>query len=144
MKELDHASHAEVVRLSEAGDNLVEKGDFTNALDRYWEAFDILPEPKNAWEAGTWILVAIGDCHFLSGNFKAGMELLTDTMHYPEAIGNPFIHLRLGQCHFELGNLDKAADELTRSYAIEGEEIFNSEDPKYWEFLKTKLALSGS
>ena len=59
-------------------------------------------------------------------------------MHCPEAIGNPFLHLRLGQCQFELGSLDRAADELARAYMGAGEEIFEAAD-KYFEFLKTRL-----
>jgi hypothetical protein len=62
-------------------------------------------------------------------------------MHCPNGIGNPFIHLRLGQCQFETGNLDSAADELTSAYALEGEELFADDDPKYFEFLKTKNTL---
>jgi hypothetical protein len=61
-------------------------------------------------------------------------------MHCPKAIGNPFLHLRLGQCQFELGNLDRAADELARAYMGAGLEIFDSEDAKYFEFLKMRMA----
>jgi hypothetical protein len=58
-------------------------------------------------------------------------------MRCPEAIGNPFIHLRLGQTQFELGNKDRAADELMRAYMGAGAEIFAEEAPKYLEFLGT-------
>jgi hypothetical protein len=75
----------------------------------------------------------------LSGDFVAGRDNLANSMHCPDAIGNPFLHLRLGQCQWELGNLDRAADELTRAYMGAGDEIFESEDPKYLSFLKTKL-----
>jgi hypothetical protein len=40
---------------------------------------------------------------------------------------------------FGLGNLGRAADELTRAYMGEGAKIFEGEDPKYFEFLKTKI-----
>jgi hypothetical protein len=60
-------------------------------------------------------------------------------MHGPNAIGNPFIHLRLGQSQFEVGNMERAGDELARAYMGDGTEIFSSEDPKYFEFLKTIL-----
>jgi len=60
-------------------------------------------------------------------------------MHCPDAIGNPFLHLRLGQCCFEKRALDRAADELTRAYMGAGRKIFESDDPKYFEFLKTRI-----
>ena len=63
-------------------------------------------------------------------------------MHCPDAIGNPFLHLRLGQCQFELGNLDRAADELARAFLIEGKQVFEDSDPKYLDFVESKLASS--
>jgi hypothetical protein len=88
--------------------------------------------------AATWILAAIGDANFLSGDFEAGRDNLGTAMHCPEALGNPFLHLRLGQCHFELGALDRAADELIRAYMGGGPEIFEEDDRKYIEFLATR------
>jgi hypothetical protein len=108
-------------------------------LKKYQAAWDLLPEPKTKWEAATWILAARGDAHFLSGNFIAGRDDLSDAMHCPDAIGNPFIHFRLGQCQFELGNHDRAADELTRAYMGSGYDLFSEADPKYFRFLKTRL-----
>ena len=58
-------------------------------------------------------------------------------MQCPEAIGNPFIHLRLGQAQFELGDKEAAADELMRAYMGAGAEIFAEEAPKYLEYLAT-------
>ena len=59
-------------------------------------------------------------------------------VHCPDAIGNPFLHLRLGQCQFELDSLDRAADELARAYLGAGSDIFEGAD-KYFAFLKTRL-----
>ena len=99
----------------------------------------LLPEPKTQWQACTWLLSAIGDANFLGGNYEQAKVALSDAMHCPGAIGNPFIHLRLGQTQFELGNRSRAADELARAYMAEGKDIFSAENPKYFEFLKTVL-----
>lgn len=139
MEELDDKTYAEIRELCEAGDRFADQSDFSAALEKYWNAFDLVPEPKTAWDTTTWILTAIGDTNFLANDFRAGADNLSNAMHCPGAIGNPFIHIRLGQCQFELGNLDRAADELTRAYAVKGEEIFFGEDPKYLEFLKTRI-----
>lgn len=142
MKELDDELHTELQKLSELGDSKVEVEDYSNAIKAYEKALDLIPEPKNEWEATTWVLVAIGDAHFLENSFQEGLENFQKAMTCPGAIGNPFIHMRLGQCQFELGNLDRAADELTRAYAIEGEDIFSDDDPKYLEFLKTRIVIA--
>ncbi len=142
MKELDHKTHSEIKTLSQLGDSLAEKGNYPQALIEYWNAFDLIPEPKDEWEATTWVLAAIGDANFLEKEYQAGIDNISNAMHCPGAIGNPFLHLRLGQCQFEIGDLDQAADELTRAYTLEGEELFSEDDPKYLEFLKTRIDLS--
>lgn len=139
MSELNEALHARIRDLSKTGDQHAENGNYPEALTGYWKAFDLIPEPKTQWEATTWLLVAIGDANFLGKDYQAGVDNLSNAMHCPGAIGNPFIHMRLGQCQFEVGNLERAADELTRAYALEGEEIFSNDDPKYLQFLKTKI-----
>ncbi|AIZ40976.1 tetratricopeptide repeat protein [Cellulophaga baltica] len=141
MKTLDENLHLEIEKLSEQGDAFAETGNYSDALTAYWNAYDLVPEPKTEWEATTWILVAIGDANFLGADFQAGLENLSNAMHCPNGIGNPFIHLRLGQCQLETGNLERAADELTRAYALEGEALFADDDPKYFEFLKTKITV---
>ena len=139
MAELSDSIHAEIQRLCGEGDELTQSDRYSKALERYWAAWELLPEPKTEWDAATWLLAAIGDANFLGGDFKAGRDNLNTAMHCPDAIGNPFLHLRLGQCQFELGDLDHAADELTRAYMAEGEQLFEREDPKYLAFLKTRL-----
>jgi tetratricopeptide (TPR) repeat protein len=114
--ELPDETHESIKTLCEKGDALAEDGKYSEALEQYWAAWDLLPEPRTDWEAATWILAAIGDANFLGGNFIAGRDNLSMAMHCPDAVGNPFLHLRLGQCQFELGNLDRAADELARAY----------------------------
>jgi hypothetical protein len=124
--------------LCKQGDDFADKVNYQAALDQYWAAWDLLPDPKIDWEAATWILGAIGDANFLSGDFTAVRDNLATAMHCPNAIGNPFFHLRLGQCHFELGNMDRAADELARAYMGAGDDIFEDGE-KYLAFLKTRL-----
>lgn len=141
MSELNDELYSKIQDLCKQGDGQAEAGNYPGALDHYWEAFDLLPEPKTSWEASTWILVAIGDANFLGKDYQAGVDNLSFAMHCPGAIGNPFIHMRLGQCQFEVENTVRAADELTRAYALEGAGIFEQEDPKYLAFLGTKIHL---
>lgn len=142
MKEIEDKIHEEIKSLSQSGDALAEAEDYAQALVQYWSAFDLIPEPKNEWEATTWVLAAIGDANFLSKDYQAGIDNLSNAMYCPNAIGNPFLHLRLGQCLFEMEFLDQAADELIRAYALEGEELFSEDDPKYLDFLRTRIELS--
>jgi hypothetical protein len=139
MAELPDGLYERIKTLCAEGDELADDNDFAAALARYWKAWDLLPEPRTAWAAATWVLAAIGDANFLGADYAAGPDNLRLAMHCPDAIGNPFLHLRLGQCRFELGELDGAANELARAYMGDGEDVFAEEDPKYLTFLKTRL-----
>lgn len=141
MSELNDELYSKIQGLCKQGDEQAEAENYPGALAHYWDAFDLLPEPKTSWEASTWILVAIGDANFLGKDYQAGVDNLSFAMHCPGAIGNPFIHMRLGQCQFEVGNTTRAADELTRAYALEGADMFEQEDPKYLAFLGTKIRM---
>ena len=137
MTELDSHLHIRISRFCEIGDTFAAQGEYPQAIEAYQYAWNLLPDPKENWKAATWIQVAIGDAHFLHGNYASALTALQHAMRCPDAIGNPFIHLRLGQTQFELGNKDRAADELMRAYMGAGAEIFAEEAPKYLEFLGT-------
>jgi tetratricopeptide (TPR) repeat protein len=137
--ELPKAVHAKITALSEQADKLASQEKYKEAVARYGEAFALLPDPKTKWAACTWLLAGIGDANFLGGHYEQAKSALSEAMHCPGGIGNPFIHLRLGQAQLELGNRERAADELARAYMGAGKEIFADEKPKYFEFLKTVL-----
>lgn len=141
MAELSDEAYEEIKKLCAEGDKEAEAGQYHDSIRTYVKALKLVPEPIFDWETTTWILTAIGDAYFLHGDYERAVAALTDVMHCPGAIGNPFIHMRKGQCHFKLDQLDRAADELTRAYAIEGREMFEDEDPMYLAFLKTRITL---
>lgn len=138
--ELDDELYQKIVALIEQGNVLVEEShDLVAANARYGEALALLPEPIERWDAGLWLLVALGDCHFLLGNYTQALDYLTHAIRCPDALGNGFIHLRLGQTLFELEQPDRAADELARAYMADGQDLFASQDPKYFTFIKTRM-----
>lgn len=104
------------------------------ALKYFRAAWDLLPEPKMEW-AATWVLAAIGDMNFQLEDFGAARGNFSMAMLCPDAIGNPFLHLRLGQCQFEEGDMDRAADNLARAWLLGESELFEDDDPKYLEFI---------
>ncbi|UDL04775.1 tetratricopeptide repeat protein [Marinobacter sp. CA1] len=139
MAELPKMVHSEVALLCKKGDELVKSGQLEEAKANYISALKLLPEDRNEWEAATWIYVAIGDVHFQMGNYEKCFRCFYNAVQCPGGLGNPYVHLRLGQMYFEQGNEDKAADELARAYMGAGMDIFMEDDPKYLEFLETKI-----
>ncbi|MBP6896866.1 MAG: tetratricopeptide repeat protein [Gammaproteobacteria bacterium] len=140
MNDLPSAIHADIKQICADGDALAEQRLYKEAIATYNKAWVLLPAPQADWESSTWILAAIGDACFLGGFFVSGSEAMEYAMRCPSGFGNPFLHLRLGQSALERGQNEVAAEHLARAYMLEGKEIFALDDPKYFAFLKTKLA----
>ncbi|HBR00262.1 MULTISPECIES: tetratricopeptide repeat protein [unclassified Roseofilum] len=139
MQELEPEIYTQIVELCDSGDRYADEEKFDLALSQYYKALQMIPDPKEEWVASTWILTAIGDAYFLMKNYPESLKILQDAMYCPDAIGNPFIHLRLGQVHYELGDFRRALDELTRAYMGEGKDLFAQEDPKYFTWVKQRI-----
>jgi len=139
--ELDERTHNSITAFCSSGDDLAASGQYEQAVGEYNKAWALIPEPKNEWEAATWVLAAIADACFLAGYKTSAREALEYAMTCPGAVGNPFLHLRLGQVLFDADNHAAAADELMRAYMGGGDEIFSTEDSKYFDFLKTKARI---
>jgi tetratricopeptide (TPR) repeat protein len=140
-KELPADIHDSITTLAERGNGLADEGAYQEALAEFEKAWTLLPSPKHEWEAATWILVAIGDMHFMMQDFAEAYKPLRQAMvkECPGARENPFIRLRRGQCLLELGQEEEAAPELASAYMLGGYDLFASEQPKYLAFLKTRL-----
>ena len=139
MTELADDIYEGVKRLCATGDTAANRGDYHEAIGWYERALALLPSPVTQWEAATWIFAALADAKFSIGDSEGALRSLDRAMESPNSLGNPFLHLRRGQALFELGRKDEAANELARAYMLEDEDIFDDEDPKYLEFLKTVL-----
>ncbi len=139
--ELDDNIHQQVTTLSEEGDDLIENGNYIDAIKKYNLALDLLPTPKDEWEASTWLYVAIGDAFFYADNYQTTYDYFMDALNCPDATENPFIHLRIGQALYHLDHHDKAIDALLKAYMLDGEEVFENEDDIYFDFLKSKVNL---
>ncbi|MBB6690068.1 tetratricopeptide repeat protein [Cohnella xylanilytica] len=139
--QLPDSTHAEISALCKQGDDLARAGHLEESKNKYVAALRLLPENHREWEAATWIYAAVGDVHFQMKNYDKAFKCFYNAAQCPKGLGNPYIHLRLGQLYYEQERLDQAADELTRAYMGAGIAIFMEDDPKYLEFLETRIAI---
>ena len=116
-----------------------EGGDVRAALAKYQSAYALLPDPREDWDEAWWFFATIGDCYFQVRDFERADDQFRLAMVYGEPFGNAFIRMRRGQTLLELGQEEKALEELTAAYMLEGAELFGEEDPKYFEFIKQHL-----
>lgn len=139
MSELDEALYEQVTELSQEGNIAFDDGDLDGADAKFDAAWALLPEPKTQWEAALWLLAAKADVSFARGNYPEAVATLMRAAMCPDGLENPFIHLRLGQSYLELGDKARAGNELTMAYMAAGADIFEDEDPKYLDYLKSIL-----
>lgn len=141
VEELDEALYEQIQELSEAGNALLDEDKFDPAIAKFEEALKLLPEPIQEWDASTWLYASMGDGYFLKGDYAKSAEAFYEAMNCPEGNINPFILLRLGQSLQETGDEENATEYLLRAFMVEGEEIFDDEDPKYFAFLQERVEL---
>ncbi|MFN8395348.1 MAG: tetratricopeptide repeat protein [Bacteroidia bacterium] len=139
--ELKDSVHKEIVHLCEIGDNYAAKGQFSKAIGAYEEALERLPLPHSDWEAGQWIFAAIGDAYFHLLQFDESMRWFFLAHNCLDGHLNAFIVLRIGQCFFEFQDHEKAKEFLMRAFLLNGVELFQEDDEKYWSSIKDMIEL---
>lgn len=96
--------NANIQEFCNVGDKYSSKRVFTKAIEYYNKALLLVPEPKENYEATTWIYTAIGDSNYLSKNYAEALDNFNAAYKSYGGVSNPFILLRLGQCYHNLDN----------------------------------------
>jgi len=124
------------------GDDAMEAENYDDAVNWYQQAYDVLPDPKEAWEPSGYITAAMGDALFNARKYtEALVQLQIANIFYEgEGKANPFVLLRLGSAYVELGQEEDAIPVLNQAYKMEGSDLFE-EDKKYLKFLKKHIQL---
>ncbi|NTS77890.1 hypothetical protein HR060_13605 [Catenovulum sp. SM1970] len=128
----------------EQGNDLFDEDDFKGAINIWQKAFDLLADPFDDWEHATWLKVSIGDSYYMLDEYETALDAMLDTLNYPEAIDNPFIHFRAGQCHYQLNDKERSKNALLKAYMLAGKEIFEDHEEDglfYYDFLKSEVAI---
>lgn len=133
--ELSDEIYNKVQELSEEGNQLADNEKYMEAIHKFADAYRLLPEPKTDWEASTWLLASIGDMWHSLNDHEKSAAAMYDALNSPGGTENPFIYLRLGESLFELGDKKAAKENLLRAYMLDGKDIFENEDPKYFQVI---------
>ncbi|MER2169627.1 MAG: hypothetical protein ABS938_03230 [Psychrobacillus psychrodurans] len=134
--ELDDKIYAQIIRLCEEGDSLIDEEEFDKAIEKYSNALELVPLPKTDWEASTWIFTALGDTYFINEDYDMAKNNFYNALNCPDGFSNPLILMRLGESLFECREWEKAKEYLLKAYLLEGYKIFNEEDDKYFELIR--------
>lgn len=128
---LDPTLIRKIKALCAEGYRLYDQQAYKDALRLFYKAWTLFPKPQTDNPEAGWVLTAIGDSYFRSGQWEQGRESLASALRCPHMAGNPFIHLRLGQCLYELDKREVAIEHLELAYLNGGSKLFQNEAPKY-------------
>lgn len=133
----------ELDKLAEKGNKYFDTKEYDKALEIWEKTLKLIPEPKKNFRETVWFLTSIGDIYYMQGKYEEAFNKFEDAKNNlsGEGINNPFILLRLGQSALELRKNDLATENLLRAYMLEGKEIFEEDDKKYFEFLESNIDL---
>jgi tetratricopeptide (TPR) repeat protein len=140
-EELTDQQQQWINKYAQNGNDEIENENFEHAIGWFNKALEVIPEPKDKWEATGWLCASIGDACYYLGRYEEGIENLVRAhkIYGPED-ANPFVLLRLGQCYFHLGDKESAKEYLLQAYMLEGRDMFDDE-PLYFDFLKSKISI---
>lgn len=72
----DRERQSRIVTLVRKARDHARREEFALALDRYLEAWELVPEPREAWDTSTYILAGVGDVLRAQGELARAMEVL--------------------------------------------------------------------
>lgn len=129
--------------LSEQGSDLFDEDKFQECIEVWSEALALIPSPQNLYGETFWLETSIGDGYFMLNKFEESLVHFLNAKGNIEtnAYENPFVMLRLGELFFEVNEFNDAKEFLLRAYMLEGEELFETEEEKYFDFLKENVKI---
>lgn len=141
MEKLPKEIYNSILLKLEAGDQKAKFDHLEEALSFYFNALKLIPEPKNNWKVTLQVVVAIADCYFNLENWNQANDYYNQALFCPDGVSSGYVWLGLGQSYFEIGNLEKAIDCLMSAYMLEGKDIFEDQDGKYFNIIKEFVLL---
>lgn len=136
--ELDDDLYEKITQCCEDGDMLFDNGDFDNAIMKYNQAWDMLPEPKYKWDAASWIYCAKGDVFFFKNEYSEALVYFCELYNTFEMI-NEFVLIRYGQCLYETGQVEEGKQFMFEAYLLGGKDLFIRENAKYYPLIESMI-----
>ncbi|WP_156398920.1 MULTISPECIES: tetratricopeptide repeat protein [unclassified Methylobacterium] len=135
---LPDAIFKDVEDLSECGNTHMQAGLYDAAVVVWQQALRLLPPPQAQWDAALWLHASIGDAFRAKGEIAAALDSFQNAARCADGAVNPFVLFSIGACNVDSGHEDVAVDPFLRAYMLEGEGIFEGQDPEYIKVLQKR------
>ena len=135
---LPDAIFKDVEDLSECGNTHMQAGLYDAAVVVWQQALRLLPPPQAQWDAALWLHASIGDAFRAKGEIAAALDSFENAARCADGAVNPFVLFSIGACNVDSGHEDVAVAPFLRAYMLEGEGIFEGQDPEYIKVLQKR------
>ncbi|XTZ38662.1 hypothetical protein ACQYRI_00960 [Salmonella enterica] len=138
MKELskiDAELENKIVDIISNGNKLDDEKKFAEALNKYDEAYALLPEPKFEWEMiSAWLAGCYFNVYFSLQNFTKAKDWAIIELKYRSSDIDITPYMNIGMASYELGDLDDAFNNFDTAYKYGQERPFKEYPKKYLNF----------
>jgi len=129
------------------GDDFQMQQLYLEAIEKYKEAWELLPEPKYQWKYVFVLLESIAENYRLQGVFHNGigggfpeaLEIWKKILNIENQFQDAYNHVQIGKLYHNWNNLDRAIHEFILAYVLEddkptiqmqlGEDFFSLIEP---------------
>ena len=133
--ELPDHIYEQIEPLSAQGNDMMDDGRPAEALQAWRSAYELLPEPRDQWQAALWLHASMADAYYQLGNFSAASTAMREAINAPGGDDNPYVHYMQGKSLLRLQD-EKAVDSLLKAYMLDGYDIFDRDEDEGEEALQ--------
>jgi tetratricopeptide (TPR) repeat protein len=120
---------------------LAKQGRHQDGVPLFKKAWELLPEPKYEWDISQITLYRMAKFFRDAQLFGEAHAWIDQVAKCPGQLGDGKAELIKGTIYFAAGEMDSAFEWLDKAYQASGKRVFQGEDPKYLNFLKTRRKL---
>lgn len=132
MLTLDNTILEEYQRTCQEADALLEEHHYEDALIRFQEALNLLPD--GLWNCEAYAYAGKGEALQALENWEEAFQAFM-WVYVNDQTENPYILMNLGICYYHLNNIQKAKEFLLAAYDLDGEEVFEGAE-RYLDIIR--------
>ncbi|UXZ94580.1 hypothetical protein K3169_19705 [Pseudomonas phytophila] len=122
-----------IVDLVESGNRLEIQNNLAKALEKYNEAWGLLPAPATKWDLANWISACISGLFFDVGNYTEAKPWAAIAMETkPPRETSSFINF--AKICYELGEKELAIEYFDKAFKLGKKRAFQGFDKKYLNY----------
>ena len=135
---IDNKLEDEIISIVESGNLDRIKKDFSSALNKYNQAWKLIPEPKLDWEMARWICSCMYRVYFEMTDFSNAKNWAEIALQTSGSDIDTSVAIDMGMVCYELGQYDESYKYFGEAYNLGQARAFKERPKKYLDFYLNK------